>query len=138
MSELIEVAFEGIPIAHLGEKLLGIDGQISSIEVLEMENPPNVDEKNIQTLERLFTTEKRLSAFLRFDELEVSTFLIHNCSLLIKKEKSHLYFVFIFDEDDFVLSLKDWALYMKEKLEATTTYCGLEPASDEDTRYFTS
>ncbi len=150
MSEVIEVAFEEIPPSDVVRGILlfsGAEKNIGSVEIQGLDNPPKVSGKDLSPLIALINEEETFSVFINLAELSSPHFTIKNCSLMVVKERDSFSFILIFEEDDlslkvgdtsFITALHGWALEFKDTIKASSVYCGLDPASDEDTRFFTN
>lgn len=149
MSETIEIIFENINIDSAFKSIIELAESrqnLVSAEILALKNPPKIDTSNFNETKLFLKNQSEVTLFLNLNSIKTEKFTIEKPSLMLKKYTNDLSLFIIFDKNNLITNspnasfashLKDWALDYKSKIKADSTFCGLEPATDFDTRFFT-
>lgn len=148
MSNLIEVVFEGVAkgcvmqllalLIQSAEKLTGI--QCSENIVLLVN-----DELSEEALNQLLNFNGDVSVLFNLQDVKLGSIVLPSVQLRLVKYGSDYDIDFNFDYNELenvsmttlINSLHSKAKTLASEFDITSFYGGMEPASDEDTRYFT-
>lgn len=148
MADLLEVVLENVlrsKVCQLLMLLLGQAGQITEIqcsEVIKFSSETNISEGEIESFLNL---PDDASLIIKLSSLDIADCIIPSVLLRLVKYGDQYDVDFNFDESD-VTSMDTMALMKQlhgyiselgERYEVGDWFGGIEPASDEDTRYFT-
>lgn len=147
MAELIEIAFDD---ATETEKAIRFIFELVSTSEIknynssneELENKLNL--RNIESIKQAITNLLDGTISINFKTIRIRSVIIEDFTLVIYKWKLNQLFdiYLLLDEPEFkkvdsILFWQTFATELASLIGAREFYCGLDPASDEDTRFFT-
>ncbi len=149
MSELVEVVFENVQKAEvlsLLMQLVSSSGKIIDVHCSEDFNLMDANELDLNSLRSFLDFDGDACALIRLDIMGVGNIALPNILVRLNKYSDNYDIDFNFDlegveniEMPALLSeLHNHASGIAEHHGLVDFFCGMEPASDEDTRYFTN
>ncbi len=148
MEELIEVVLEDVPYGDLSSVVMYLVKDYKNVVDVQcsehLSTPLNC--QNIEGVVVDFTKiEEGAALILRLNSLDVAGEMVPSVLLRVVKYEEKYDVDFNFRESDlkqiekfcFIEKLKIFISEVAKKYKIPSFFCGVEPASDEDTRYFT-
>lgn len=139
MSNLIEITFENVSLAKIGSLLKDLCSNKVKNYSLTTEDG-NIDGSSDESIEKFFFEYENFSLFINLYKLEKNQIVIPNCSIAVFKDKESVDVILIFEESDLNHEIQDLMYFAKalaSQYQIDLYYCGLDPAYDLDTRFFT-
>jgi hypothetical protein len=143
MKEIIEIVFESVQLDKVIEFMMKI---LSSSTLKDYQISTNTSdiEIDLQSQEILFNSIDQLSDgsfYFNFLNFKYSGVLLSEVGIQIYKYNNNYDLNIHVDEREVsqkisVLNLMSWAEVLAVQLKAQDYYCGYEPASDKETRFF--
>lgn len=148
MADLLEVVLEGVARSKVYQVLIEVlskAGRIMEVQCTEEIPLPNDGTISEEDVKIFLSLSDDASLMIKLDKIEVEGIVIPSVFLRVVKYSDKLDIDFNFNERDVVGA---GTVKLMEKLHDTMTaisdsynvdnwYGGIEPASDQDTRYFT-
>lgn len=149
MSSLLEVVFEGVlktKVIQLLMLLVTASRRIIDVQCSEDIELMNDGELNLDSLSCLLSFNGDVSALISLDDMSIGSITLPNVLLRLVKYGEHYDIDFNFDSGEIknidmaelVTELHHHARWIARDHSMAEFFCGMEPASDEDTRYFTN
>ncbi|MEQ5776708.1 hypothetical protein J4E05_14350 [Thalassospira sp. NFXS8] len=148
MEELIEVVLEDVPHGDLLSVVMYLVKDYKNVVDVQcsehLSTPLNC--QNIEDVVVDFTKiEEGAALILRLNSLDVAGEMVPSVLLRVVKYEEKYDVDFNFSESDlkrvekffFIRKLQFFTSEVAKKYKIPSFFCGVEPASDEDTRYFT-
>lgn len=145
MAEIIEILFEDILFDELSNYL--IEGSAESTLLNYQISVDNfiLKEKfnNLSSLVKNFNYHKEGSLYLKFENFKLDRLVFIEVGIQILKYNDQVDISLdvdykYFKEIGSISIIHSWAEIFSQRLRAKTYFCGYEPATDEDTRFFTA
>lgn len=145
MSKIIEIVFENIDI-YPTSKLIAELGKIHKILNMTYDSTLSelgIDVKDNNSIVKYFEQSSNKYIFINLDKLLIENVYFYKASLQLYSYEKIIDFTIILDieyckEKITIKSLNEFSKSVSMKVKSNNFYCGLEPASDEDTRFFTN
>lgn len=147
IDQLIEIVFENVPKKELGILLKNLTcdgGEISNYN-LTLEYSSKIDWSSESSINEVFEMNNDFGLFINLRILNIDDISLKKCGLATYKNKNMINFELNFQLSDFENDgkfladiLLKLAKYIASKYHIKNFFCGLEPASDKNTRLFTN
>ena len=145
MSSLIEVVFESIPKKNAAKALIMLINDSRKIistqcsETIELAN----NEFYLSKINSILDFKSDLSISINLSEISIGDIIIPNVLLRLVKYNDQYDIDFNFDikevdNKNFIEKLHHHIIEIAKNYNIAIFFCGLEPASDAGTRYFTN
>ena len=149
MANLIEVVFEHIGkscVLQLLKLLITSLENVISIECTESLSLFKDEQLSEQGLEQFLGFESDVTVLIKIRSIDLGNIILPNLQLRLLKYEGQYDIEFNFDSNELentttmtlVKELHSHAKRVALECGVNDFYCGIEPASDEDTRYFTN
>ncbi|MCL1126249.1 hypothetical protein [Shewanella surugensis] len=149
MSSLLEVVFENVlktKVIQLLMLLVSTSRRIINIQCSENIELMNEDKLDMNLLSNLLNFDGDISALISLNGMNIGSITLPNVLLRLVKYGDHYDIDFNFDSKEvdnidmtaLVVELHHHAKEIARDHSMAEYFCGMEPASDEDTRYFTN
>lgn len=148
MSDLIELVFEDVAKNDVANFLISLLAGAKEIDRIECSEDKFFGKKLIVSEEMfssLVEADCDLTTVFNVEELMLGETVLHEVLIRLVKYGGSYDVDLNFDPRSLVggsksavlVQLHQYAKFIRSNFSLATFYCGLEPASDEDTRYFT-
>jgi hypothetical protein len=149
MSNLFEVVFENVAkndVSQLLMTLITSSKRIISAQCSEDFVLMDGDKLNTNILDLVLNFDGDISALINFQDMKVGRVILPKILLRLVKYTDQYDIDFSFDESEFenedmmsqISEIHSYAKKLASEYDITSFFGGMEPASDEDTRYFTN
>lgn len=149
MSSLLEVVFENVHknnVIRLLMLQIAASSKVINVQCSEDIELMNGDELDVNALSYLLSFDGDVSALINLNDMKINGITMPNVLLRLVKYSEQYDIDFNFDSDEIdnidmtilVAELHHHAKEVARDHNIANFFCGMEPASDEDTRYFTN
>ncbi|MCB9229164.1 MAG: hypothetical protein H6618_06090 [Deltaproteobacteria bacterium] len=148
MGQLIEIVFEGLTPSRQMEILNELKNTLPNSSQLDTgDSLMGLGDVSEETLSSLFSGSKSRVLTIDADFWSVQSAKVLSPRINLTKYDGDNYEININFEiesvgfensNDFINLLHKWSKHLADKIHISTYFCGLDPAVDEDTRFFTN
>ena len=149
MSGLLEVVFENVlksKVIQLLMMLITASGRIINVQCSEDIELMNEGELDVDSLSSLLSFDGDVSVLFNLNDMKIGSIILPNVLLRLVKYGVRYDIDFSFESEEIenvdmttlVAELHNHAKEVAKNHNMADFFCGMEPAFDEDTRYFTN